>query len=220
MMQWWTEVQYEAPIPVTPETVFQLLLAAFFIGLAVAWTSRLARGPAADLTPGMATTLTLLTMLVALVTIGIGNNTARAFGLVGALSIVRFRTSVEDTRDTVFVILAVTIGMTIGAGYVKVALVALVVVAAAAFLLRLILNPPGLFGSLTVRVKMGTDVAPLQTLVARHLSGCKLVSVLAKKEEMIELTFRGSLRDDSQALPLITELSKRDGVQIEQWQVR
>ena len=49
----------------------------------------------------------LLTILIAMVTMVIGNNMARAFGLVGALSIVRFRTVVEDTRDTAFVIFAV-----------------------------------------------------------------------------------------------------------------
>src|SRR3712207_7408096 len=56
----------------------------------------------------------LLAVLVALVTLVIGDSTARAFGLVGALSIVRFRTVVEDTRDTAFVIFAVALGMAAG----------------------------------------------------------------------------------------------------------
>ena len=58
----------------------------------------------------------LLTVLIAMVTLVIGNSVARAFGLVGALSIVRFRTVVDDTRDTAFVIFAVIVGMAIRAG--------------------------------------------------------------------------------------------------------
>ena len=71
----------------------------------------------------LATTLVLLSMLIAMVSIVIGNSVARAFSLVGALSIVRFRTVVDDTRDTAFVIFAVIVGMAAGAGLFLVALV-------------------------------------------------------------------------------------------------
>jgi len=65
-------------------------------------------------------TIILLTILVAMTTLVIGNSVARAFSLVGALSIVRFRTVVDDTRDTAFVIFAVVVGMAVGAGIVEV----------------------------------------------------------------------------------------------------
>jgi hypothetical protein len=65
---------------------------------------------------GFIPTLVLLTVLIALVTKVIGNNSARAFSLVGTLALFRFRTVVEDTRDTAFVIFAVVIGMAVGAG--------------------------------------------------------------------------------------------------------
>ncbi len=52
------------------------------------------------------TTLVLLAALIAMVTQVIGDNVARAFSLVGALSVVRFRTVVKDTQDTAFVIMA------------------------------------------------------------------------------------------------------------------
>jgi len=78
-------------------------------------------------------TLVLLTILIAAVTQVIGDSVARAFSLVGALSIVRFRTVVQDTRDTAFVIFAVTLGMAVGAGDYWVATTAFVVVALAAF---------------------------------------------------------------------------------------
>jgi hypothetical protein len=44
-----------------------------------------------------------------------GDNIARAFSLVGALSLVRFRTVVRDTKDTAYVIVAVIGGLSAGA---------------------------------------------------------------------------------------------------------
>ncbi|MBX3418796.1 MAG: DUF4956 domain-containing protein [Pirellulaceae bacterium] len=61
-------------------------------------------------------TLILLCALIAMVTMVIGGSVAKAFSLVGALSIVRFRTVVEDTRDTAFVIFSVIVGMAAGSG--------------------------------------------------------------------------------------------------------
>jgi uncharacterized membrane protein YhiD involved in acid resistance len=46
----------------------------------------------------------------------IGSNLARAFALVGALTIVRFRTVVKDTRDTAFIFFALTEGIASGTG--------------------------------------------------------------------------------------------------------
>ena len=63
-----------------------------------------------------------------MVTQVIGSNVALAFSLVGALSIVRFRTVVRDTEDTAFVIFAMTAGMAVGAQNVVLALTGLVIV--------------------------------------------------------------------------------------------
>src|SRR6476620_8494987 len=68
-----------------------------------------------DVVASFPTTLVLLCALIAMVTQVIGESVARAFSLVGALSIVRFRTVVRDTQDTAYVIFAVAVGMAVGA---------------------------------------------------------------------------------------------------------
>ena len=60
--------------------------------------------------------LVLLSMITALVIMVIGNNLARAFGLVGAMSIIRFRTAVRDVQDIVFIFFALAVGMASGVG--------------------------------------------------------------------------------------------------------
>ena len=59
-------------------------------------------------------TIVFITIIVAMVMMVIGNNIARAFALVGALSIIRFRTVVKDTKDTAFIFLALASGMAAG----------------------------------------------------------------------------------------------------------
>jgi len=61
-------------------------------------------------------------MITAIVIMVIGNNLARAFGLVGAMSIIRFRTAVKDTIDIVFIFFALGIGMAAGVGLYSVAI--------------------------------------------------------------------------------------------------
>src|SRR6185369_5103087 len=89
-----------------------------------------------DVVASFPTTLVLLCTLIAMVTQVIGESVARAFSLVGALSIVRFRTVVRDTQDTAYVIFAVAVGMAVGAQAPWVGLIGIVVVGATAFFMR------------------------------------------------------------------------------------
>lgn len=61
-------------------------------------------------------TLLTLTVLTATVMTVIGNNVALSLGMVGALSIVRFRTSIKDSRDTVYIFWTIIIGICCGVG--------------------------------------------------------------------------------------------------------
>lgn len=60
--------------------------------------------------------LVLLTMLTAMVMTVISNNVALSLGMVGALSIVRFRTAIKDSRDTIYIFWAIVAGICCGAG--------------------------------------------------------------------------------------------------------
>jgi hypothetical protein len=66
-------------------------------------------------------TVVFITLIVALVMMTVRNSLATAFTLVGAMSIIRFRTVVKDTRDTAFVFAALAVGMAAGLGYLDVA---------------------------------------------------------------------------------------------------
>ena len=60
--------------------------------------------------------LAVLTLITTTVMIVIGNNIALSLGMVGALSIVRFRTAIKDSRDTIYIFWAIVVGICCGAG--------------------------------------------------------------------------------------------------------
>jgi uncharacterized membrane protein YhiD involved in acid resistance len=60
-------------------------------------------------------TLIMIAPTVTMIMMAIGSNVALSLGLVGALSIIRFRTVIKDTKDMAFLFLAIAIGLTTGA---------------------------------------------------------------------------------------------------------
>jgi len=72
--------------------------------------------------------LVMLTMVSALVLMMISSNMALSLGMVGALSIVRFRTAIKDPIDTVFMFWAVGEGLAVGAGFLDVGFIGALVI--------------------------------------------------------------------------------------------
>jgi hypothetical protein len=200
--------------------LFVRLVLALGLGHAIAFVYRRSR-PMNDEAESFVVTLVLLTILIAMVTQVIGDNVARAFSLVGALSIVRFRTVVRDTQDTAYVIFAVAVGMAIGANHPAVALCGLVVVGAAAITMKfrngtsmLPVTGDDTF-QLTVRMALGQDPeAVLGEPMERWVSGRRLVSVATARQGMsIEVAYRVALRDERSAGELVNTLNRVEGVQ-------
>lgn len=194
------------------------LVVAFVLGCVVAGLYRLTHGRGRTEGPGLLATLVLLTVLVAMVTLVIQDNVARAFSLVGALAIVRFRTVVEDTRDTAFVIFAVAVGMAIGAGHLAVPLIGIPIAGFAAFLFR----PrgdgePGAAGRYTLTVRIGTGNDPealLRESFDKHLQSVRLTATsTARGGAAMDLTYTVSLRRHRSPVPLVSELNALPGVQ-------
>jgi len=125
---------FASDIPaVSPLEITIRLFAALLGGMIVSWIYRTTRSDLA-IAPSFPGTLVLLSVLIALVTGVIGDSVARAFSLVGALSIVRFRTVVRDTQDTAYVIFAVVVGMAVGTSNFVAAIIGIAIVTVAAFI--------------------------------------------------------------------------------------
>ena len=190
------------------------LVAALAMGALVAVIYKWARSSEAS---SFTATLVLLAILIAMVTQVIGDNIARAFSLVGALSIVRFRTVVRDTQDTAYVIFAVAVGMAVGAGHMGLALAgtAIVALAAAAMKRTVMSEAEPLPFRLLVRLGLGHDmdrtVAPT---LDTYLSARRLVGVSTVRQgAAIEYSYYVAQLGDAQAQELVSSLNRLDGVQ-------
>lgn len=115
------ELQSLNLFPVSIFEIMKNILVALCCGLFIAYIYyKSYRG--AGYSTAFVNSMIILTMITAIVIMVIGNNLARAFGLVGAMSIIRFRTAVKDTQDIIFIFFALTIGMASGVGYYKLAI--------------------------------------------------------------------------------------------------
>lgn len=92
------------------------LALSFLLNVAVAKVYQITyKGP--SFSASFMHTLVVVGMVVGAVMLIIGSNIARAFSLVGALSIIRFRNAVKDTRDIAFIFLTMAVGMACGTGF-------------------------------------------------------------------------------------------------------
>jgi hypothetical protein len=196
------------------------LAGALVLGAMVAVIYRWTRGDVAA-SESFTVTLVLLAILIAMVTQVIGDNVARAFSLVGALSIVRFRTVVRDTQDTAYVIFAVAVGMAMGASNATVGLVGLGTVGLAAYLLRTRNKGPAravpgdLPFELTVRLAPGGDA---ESLLGSTLDGFRIsrriMSVSTAKQGLaVDVGYRAALADEATASDVVNALNRVEGVQ-------
>jgi uncharacterized membrane protein YhiD involved in acid resistance len=101
----------------TVERVFISLIVAFIIGLFIIWIYKVTY-TGVLFNKGFSCCLVLLSMITSVIIATISSNLALSLGMVGALSIVRFRTAVKDPVDTAFMFWAIASGIMTGAGLI------------------------------------------------------------------------------------------------------
>ena len=118
---------------ITLSDIIIALALAFASGLFILLIYRLTmRGVSRNRT--FEVTLLLITPISAMIVLTITSNLALSLGMVGALSIIRFRTAIKDASDTAFMFWAVAAGITAGAHFYKITIVASLFIGAAAFI--------------------------------------------------------------------------------------
>ena len=104
-------------------TLLTTLLLSFALGLFVLVIYRVTFG-GVSFSKSFALSLVMLSMVTSLAILTVRSNVVLSLGMVGALSIVRFRTAIKDPMDTVFMFWSIVIGIITGAGYITVAILA------------------------------------------------------------------------------------------------
>jgi uncharacterized membrane protein YhiD involved in acid resistance len=162
-------------------------------------------------------TLVIMSVLVSIVMMVIGNSVARAFGLLGAFSIIRFRTAVKDTKDTGYIFFALAIGMAVGTGSYTIAMVGTVLV-----LLMILLLDKINFGSIRKHEYLLSFVvnheegggASFESVFKKHLKNSMLLNINSKRDgKASEMTYHASFVDEGNKEDFVRELSGMPGVE-------
>lgn len=156
-------------------------------------------------------------VIVCMVIMIIGNSLARAFALVGALSIIRFRTVVKDTKDTAYIFWSLAAGMASGTGSYFLAIAGTFIITSIAFILDKtnfgsIIKSEFILQFRTISNNSETSSLFNKTISKFSKSSTLLSSESSEDGESIKLSFDIVLKDEKNQTELISELSKIAGL--------
>jgi len=183
------------------------LLLAFTIGIFIFWIySRTYSGVMYSTSFGVS--IVALTMISTMVILAVTSNVVLSLGMVGALSIVRFRTAVKDPMDIVFLFWGITAGIILAAGFIT-----LVVFGSAimGIMLSIFSNRPS-FTNPYILMVIGCN-SQIEEAVRSQLNQAVSKMVIKSKtvsSESIELNFEIRLKADNTAF--IDKLNDIEGV--------
>jgi uncharacterized membrane protein YhiD involved in acid resistance len=159
--------------------------------------------------------LVLNGMVVALVMMIVGSSIARAFSLVGALSIIRFRNAVKETRDVGFIFFTMAIGMAIGTQFYLLGVIAAVFIS----LVILFMNRFDWYArnmsSHILRIQTSSDAPPdarFDSVLSKYTNRAELISVdSVHGGTMTDLTYSIGMKNASQAQDFVAEIRNLNG---------
>jgi uncharacterized membrane protein YhiD involved in acid resistance len=185
--------------------VFVGLLSAFIIGMFIYWVYRKSfRGVVYSYNYNVS--FVLMTMITAMIIMTISTNVVLSLGMVGALSIVRFRTAVKDPLDIVYMFWAIAAGIASGAKLYPIALLGSLIIGLILLWLsrRKVREQPYL---LIIRYHEAA-YEEVKGHLRKHQYRLKSKTV---RKEFTELTVEIQLRDDNTAF--VSDISNLEGVQ-------
>ena len=198
------------------ENVVLSVLLAFALGQILAWVYYFTHA-GLSYSRAFVQSLVLVTVVVALVMTVIGNNVTRAFGLMGAMSIIRFRNVVKDTRDMVFIFAGLAIGMAAGTQAYTIAVLGALLVSGMFIYLYLSRfgthKPHNGFLRFTLPIHIGPE-HPIISILKRFCSSYTLISVqdtgsgLGEVEYAYQLMIRNADRNEQ----MVSEIEKVEGM--------
>lgn len=190
------------------------LLLSFALSTFIGWIYKIThRGT--SYTQSFVFTLVINGMVVALVMMIVGSNIARAFSLVGALSIIRFRNALKETRDVGFIFFTMAIGMAVGTKFYLLAVAAAVVIG---LVIVLMIRLDWFAREMTnqiLRVQIPNNL-PFDTLFdsafLKYTAASELISVESAHGGLLtELTYSIGMKKPNQVQPFLAEIRNLNG---------
>lgn len=190
---------------------FSLLVAGVLVSIVAKLYLKFYRGFGKPQSTAM--TMILVAMITSSVIMAIGGNLALSLGMVGALSIIRYRTAVKDMRDLAYLFWAIAIGLCCGAGSYRLAFIMTAVMGVTVtFLEWFRLHHPNLHEYvLIVQSSPKFDALRIQSTVRIRMEARS--SVVSKASNTQETTFVVNIAKEKDRLELESALKGLEDVQ-------
>lgn len=193
----------------TVQDVVLTIVLSFVLSMGIGWIYQIThRGVAYS--QSYVQTLVLMAMVVGIIMLVIGSNIARAFTLVGALSIVRFRNAIKETRDVGYIFLVMAIGMACGTRFYLLAIVSTIVIGA----LLVAMDRYDFFAKdaaqQLLKIRLPIDLSPEQIFTDvfdRYLNRYDLIAMeTVQAGTLTELVYSVELKKGADVQAFLTEL--------------
>lgn len=201
----------------TPQNVLLSLLLAFILGQVIAWVYYFTHS-GLSYSRSYVQSLVLVTIVVAMVMGVIGDNIIRAFGLMGALAIIRFRNVVKDTRDIVFIFCSLVVGMAAGSQRYDIAVGGTIVISLIALYLYLTgfgtHEPHNGFLRFSLKGHIGPK-HPVPAILKRFCGNFTLISVQDSGfgSPLVEYAYQLMIRNAAKNEQMLSELEKIESIE-------
>jgi len=153
--------------------------------------------------------LIIMSMATALIIIGISSNVMLSLGMVGALSIVRFRTPIKDPMDIVYLFWAIVSGILCGAGFIPLVIIGSILIGAVLILFgnRIKVENPYL---LVVRYDETSIEKTMEHVISEHVKKHSIKSKSVMPGNDFEVTYEIRVKEND--MSFINNISNIDGV--------
>lgn len=162
--------------------------------------------------------LMLLPPLISIITLVIENNIARGLGLVGTLSIIRFRNALKSPLDTIFIFWALAVGLACGTGHFDIAVIIVVCCFLFIYIVKWV-NPhkPEDLGSILKIVIKNSQTTDSQSMLEKTIGQFATKTILVNsffnsKNEFSTYIFNVHIADLQKKNSLVNTLANLEGV--------
>jgi uncharacterized membrane protein YhiD involved in acid resistance len=194
---------------VPPLQIFAALGLSLLLSLAIATVYRIThRG--ASYSQSYAHTLIIMAIVISAIMVIVGSSIARAFSLVGAMSIIRFRNAVKETRDIGFIFVVMAIGMACGTRFYTLAALTTLVICGVILLLYRgnLFGKPNASRILCVRMPADRDhESALGPVFSQFLDDSSLISMESVASgTLLELVYSVVLKGGTEPQQMLQKL--------------
>ena len=198
-----------------PQIILNIAL-TFVLAFAIAWVYKKTH-KGLSYSQSFVFTLVLMSVIVTVVMMVIGESVAKAFGLLGAFSIIRFRTAVKDTRDIGFIFFSLAVGMAVGTNNYQIAILGTILVLLIIFFLDKInfgsiMKHEYLLSFIVSNEKNTTN--SFDSLFKKYFKNSLLLNINSKHDgKASEMTYHIGFVDENKKEEFVKELSNVSGVE-------